>query len=89
MEENWLGMTFRRTAPVRAAPDAQCLALQLTLETGVLKLDPYLAPFADSFKRRYAKAHEWIKRIEETEGGLEKFSRVNAARPLLLHLITS
>ncbi|KAK4190278.1 alpha-glucan branching enzyme [Podospora australis] len=43
--------------------------------TGVVALDPYLSPFKDSLKRRYAKTHDWIKRIDETEGGLEKFSR--------------
>ncbi|KAK3946285.1 glycoside hydrolase superfamily [Diplogelasinospora grovesii] len=43
--------------------------------TGVVKLDPWLSPFQDSLKRRYAKAQEWIRRINDTEGGLEKFSR--------------
>ncbi|ODA77479.1 hypothetical protein RJ55_07108 [Drechmeria coniospora] len=42
--------------------------------TGVVKLDPWLAPFSDALKRRYAKAQEWIKKIDETEGGVEKFS---------------
>lgn len=45
-------------------------------ETGVVKLDPWLEPFQDSLKRRYAKAQDWIKKIDETEGGLEKFSKV-------------
>jgi hypothetical protein len=43
---------------------------------GVIKLDPYLSPFEDVFKRRFGKAQEWIKKIDETEGGLEKFSKV-------------
>ncbi|KAK4043609.1 alpha-glucan branching enzyme [Parachaetomium inaequale] len=43
--------------------------------TGVLKLDPWLSPFQDSLKRRYAKAQEWIKRIDDAEGGLDKFSK--------------
>jgi 1,4-alpha-glucan branching enzyme len=43
--------------------------------TGVVKLDPWLAPFQDSLKRRFSKAQEWIKRIEDTEGGLDKFSK--------------
>ncbi|KAL2133595.1 hypothetical protein VTI74DRAFT_2070 [Chaetomium olivicolor] len=43
--------------------------------TGVLRLDPWLEPFKDSLKRRYAKAQEWIKKINETEGGLDKFSK--------------
>jgi len=43
---------------------------------GVLELDPYLTPFKEAIKRRYAKAQEWIKKLDETEGGLEKFSKV-------------
>lgn len=42
---------------------------------GVIKLDPWLEPFRDALKHRFAKAQEWIKKIDETEGGLEKFSR--------------
>jgi len=44
--------------------------------SGVLKLDPWLSPFQDALKRRFSKAQEWIKRIDETEGGLDKFSKV-------------
>lgn len=43
--------------------------------TGVVKLDPWLSPFQDSLKRRYAKAQGWIKKIQEIEGGLDKFSK--------------
>lgn len=43
--------------------------------TGVVKLDPWLAPFKESLKARYSNAQKWIKKIDETEGGLEKFSR--------------
>lgn len=49
--------------------------------TGVLKLDPWLSPFQDALKRRFARAQDWIKTIDETEGGLDKFSRVS------LHLV--
>lgn len=48
---------------------------------GVLQLDPWLEPFQDALKRRYAKAQDWIKRINEVEGGLEKFSRVRVLSP--------
>jgi 1,4-alpha-glucan branching enzyme len=53
--------------------------LQLAIDSkiGVVKLDPWLSPFQDSLKRRYAKAQEWIKKIQETEGGLDKFSKVS------------
>ncbi|KAL6359591.1 hypothetical protein LRP88_07012 [Fusarium phalaenopsidis] len=43
--------------------------------TGVVKLDPWLSPFSDALKRRFSKAQEWIKSINDNEGGLEKFSR--------------
>ncbi|KAF4980076.1 hypothetical protein FZEAL_3857 [Fusarium zealandicum] len=43
--------------------------------TGVVKLDPWLAPFSDTLKRRFSKAQDWIKTINDNEGGLEKFSR--------------
>ncbi|KAF2671640.1 glycoside hydrolase [Microthyrium microscopicum] len=43
--------------------------------TGVVDLDPWLGPFKDSLKRRFSKAQKWIKTLDETEGGLEKFSR--------------
>ncbi|KAI8625886.1 alpha amylase [Xylariaceae sp. FL1651] len=43
--------------------------------TGVTELDPYLSPFQDALKRRYTKAQEWIKKLDDTEGGIEKFSR--------------
>lgn len=62
-------------APVRFVY-SRGLLLKTDEKTGVLKLDPWLSPFQDSLKRRYAKAQEWIKLINDTEGGLEKFSRV-------------
>lgn len=43
---------------------------------GVIKLDPWLEPFKESLKKRYSLAQDWIKKIDETEGGLDKFSRV-------------
>ncbi|KAK3997102.1 alpha-glucan branching enzyme [Cladorrhinum sp. PSN332] len=43
--------------------------------TGVIKLDPYLSPFKEALQRRFSRAHDWIKKIDETEGGLEKFSK--------------
>ena len=38
-------------------------------------MDPWLEPFKDSIKHRFGKAQDWIKKINETEGGLEKFTR--------------
>ncbi|KAI1343713.1 alpha amylase [Xylariaceae sp. FL0016] len=43
--------------------------------TGVVQLDPWLSPFTEPLKRRYAKTQDWIKKIDSTEGGVEKFSR--------------
>ena len=39
-------------------------------------MDPWLSPFKEELKKRYSKAQDWIKKIDETEGGLDKFSRV-------------
>ncbi|KKY15189.1 putativealpha-glucan branching enzyme [Phaeomoniella chlamydospora] len=43
--------------------------------TGVIQLDPWLEPFKDALRHRFSKAQDWIKTINDTEGGLEKFSR--------------
>ncbi|KAF2154612.1 glycoside hydrolase family 13 protein [Myriangium duriaei CBS 260.36] len=43
--------------------------------TGVIKLDPWLEPFKGSLQSRYSKAQKWITDINNSEGGLEKFSR--------------
>ncbi|KAL8790852.1 MAG: hypothetical protein Q9195_006177 [Heterodermia aff. obscurata] len=43
--------------------------------TGVVQLDPWLSPFKDALRSRYSHAQKWIKQINDTEGGLEKFSR--------------
>ncbi|KAI9774824.1 MAG: alpha-1,4-glucan branching enzyme [Geoglossum simile] len=43
--------------------------------TGVVQLDPWLRPYADALRSRYSKAQSWVKKIDETEGGLENFSR--------------
>ncbi len=45
---------------------------------GVIQLDPWLSPFKEALKHRFAKAQNWIKTINENEGGLEKFSRVRS-----------
>jgi 1,4-alpha-glucan branching enzyme len=43
-----------------------------------VQLDPWLAPFKDALRKRYSKAQDWIAKINQTEGGLEKFSRVSS-----------
>lgn len=48
---------------------------------GVVQLDPWLAPFKEPLRHRYSKAQQWIKTINENEGGLEKFSRVSRMIP--------
>ena len=45
--------------------------------SGVTAIDPWLSPFKDALKRRFAKSKEWIEKIEATEGGLDKFSKVS------------
>ena len=44
-------------------------------EKGVVQLDPWLSPFKDALRSRYSQAQKWMKTINETEGGLDKFSR--------------
>ncbi|KAK2766213.1 alpha-1,4-glucan branching enzyme [Arachnomyces sp. PD_36] len=43
--------------------------------TGVVQLDPWLEPYKDALRNRFNSAQSWIKTINDTEGGLEKFSR--------------
>ncbi|CAK7267480.1 alpha-1,4-glucan branching enzyme [Sporothrix epigloea] len=43
--------------------------------TGITQIDPWLSPFKDALKSRFAKSKEWIAKIDESEGGLEKFSK--------------
>ena len=52
------------------------LDMSLTVALGVVQLDPWLAPFKDGLRSRFSKAQNWLKTIDEAEGGLEKFSRV-------------
>lgn len=42
--------------------------------TGVIKTDPWLEPFARDIARRYAITQDWIKRLDQDEQGLLKFS---------------
>lgn len=53
------------TGSNKAAPDG----------TGIIQLDPWLGDFKEPLKERFAKAKKWIETIDQTEGGLEKFSR--------------
>ena len=50
--------------------------MSLTVTLGVVQLDPWLAPFKDGLRSRFSKAQNWLKTINEAEGGLEQFSRV-------------
>lgn len=54
--------------------------------TGVVKLDPWLSPFKDSLKRRFSKTQEWVTKLNETEGGLDKFSKVSLPSYILRRL---
>lgn len=48
---------------------------RLLTNLGVLQIDPWLEPFKSALKERFSRAQSWIKSINDTEGGLEKFSR--------------
>ncbi|KAE8348634.1 1,4-alpha-glucan-branching enzyme [Aspergillus coremiiformis] len=43
--------------------------------TGVIQLDPWLDPFRNALKQRFNFIECWVKTINETEGGLDKFSK--------------
>lgn len=47
----------------------------LLINAGVVQLDPWLSPFKDALRSRYSHAQKWIRMIDDTEGGIEKFSR--------------
>lgn len=53
---------------------ATASSIQLTF-TGVLQIDPWLSPFQDVLKRRVSRTKDWIKKIDETEGGLTNFTK--------------
>ena len=40
-----------------------------------MKLDPWLSPFKDALRSRYSRAQQWVKTLNDTEGGLENFSK--------------
>ncbi|KAE8154496.1 pectin lyase fold/virulence factor [Aspergillus avenaceus] len=41
----------------------------------VIQLDPWLEPFREALKTRFNFVESWMKTINETEGGLDKFSK--------------
>ncbi|CDZ98664.1 glycoside hydrolase family 13 protein [Phaffia rhodozyma] len=43
--------------------------------TAVVQTDPYLEPFAPFFKKRFDTYLNWVKTINENEGGIDKFSK--------------
>ncbi|KAL2825563.1 1,4-alpha-glucan-branching enzyme [Aspergillus cavernicola] len=43
--------------------------------TGIIKLDPWLEPFQEAIQRRFKHVENWIKAVDEVEGGLDKFSK--------------
>jgi len=67
---------FPQMVPVCLAQRPLSEELKTDQLAGVVALDPWLGPYKDALRSRYSKAQEWIKKLNETEGGLEKFSRV-------------
>ena len=51
----------------------------------MVQLDPWLSPFKESLKSRYSHAQKWLKDIQDTEGGLEKFSRGSEIFGFIVH----
>ncbi|GKZ34813.1 alpha-1,4-glucan branching enzyme [Aspergillus brasiliensis] len=60
-----MASTETQTALQSAPPDG----------TGVIQLDPWLEPFRDALKQRFEFVESWVKTINESEGGLDNFSR--------------
>lgn len=42
--------------------------------TRIISIDPWLEPFADAMRSRYALYEKWAKIIDKYEGGLENFA---------------
>ena len=53
--------------------------------SGVVQLDPWLSPFRDALRSRYSHAQQWIQKLNDTEGGLERFSRGNEKFGFVVH----
>ena len=58
------------------AHPSQCYIQLIDIDPGVIKLDPWLEPFREALQNRFNFVEGWIKTINETEGGLERFSKV-------------
>ncbi|RIB24050.1 CBM Family 48/Glycoside Hydrolase Family 13 protein [Gigaspora rosea] len=43
--------------------------------TGIIKVDPWLEPFAPVLKRRHVSLKKWVQNINQNEGGFDKFTR--------------
>ncbi|CAG8512397.1 7782_t:CDS:10 [Paraglomus brasilianum] len=43
--------------------------------TGLIAIDPWLEPYAEDLRQRYAQYQKWVKDIEEYENGYDKFTR--------------
>ncbi|KAM3455181.1 hypothetical protein MY3296_002550 [Beauveria thailandica] len=43
--------------------------------TGVIKLDPWLEPFSDALRRRFSKTQDRIKKINDSEGGMDSYTK--------------
>jgi 1,4-alpha-glucan branching enzyme len=71
------GVSNDGTGTLDPSPESCCCVWTNTATIGVIELDPYLSPFKDVLKRRYTKAQDWVKKLADTEGGIEKFSRVS------------
>lgn len=44
-------------------------------QVGIIDLDPWLGEFREPLKKRFAKAQDWLQKIDQYEGGLDKFSK--------------
>jgi 1,4-alpha-glucan branching enzyme len=53
---------------------------------GITQLDSYLDPFKPALRSRYSKAQQWLKTINDTEGGMESFTRASTQLYILRNI---
>lgn len=71
-----LGATGREKVPADGTGKSCRIAPKTRLNSiGVVQLDPWLSPFKDALRARYSHAQKWMKTLDDTEGGLNNFSK--------------
>ncbi|ORY03399.1 glycoside hydrolase [Basidiobolus meristosporus CBS 931.73] len=67
--------SMNKTSAPSTQPKAEEVKQAPLPGTGLVEQDPWLEPFAPSLAKRYAKFQEWCDKVDQYEGGFDKFSR--------------